>query len=70
MPGTVTAVHQKAGVQVKRGDKILSMEAMKMETTLTAPVDGTLVQCSLVVGDRVDDGQVLFVVDPEEEAAA
>lgn len=70
MPGTVTAVHQEAGATVKRGDKILSMEAMKMETTLTAPLDGILVQCSLAVGDRVEDGQVLFVVDPEEEAAA
>jgi 3-methylcrotonyl-CoA carboxylase alpha subunit len=70
MPGTVTAIHQTAGKRVKRGDKILSMEAMKMETTLTAPLDGTLVQCSLSVGDRVEDGQLVFVVEPDEEAAA
>ncbi|WP_037338489.1 acetyl/propionyl/methylcrotonyl-CoA carboxylase subunit alpha [Saccharospirillum impatiens] len=70
MPGTVTAIHQTTGTRVKRGDKILSMEAMKMETTLTAPTDGTLVQCSLSVGDRVDDGQVVFVVEADEEDAA
>jgi 3-methylcrotonyl-CoA carboxylase alpha subunit len=70
MPGTITAVHQSAGAAVKRGDKILSMEAMKMETTLTAPMDGTLVQCSLEVGDRVEDGQVVFVVEAVEEDAA
>jgi len=68
MPGTVTALHVEAGARVEKGDKVLSMEAMKMETTLTAPVSGTLTQSSLQVGDRVQDGQVLFVIDAEDEA--
>ncbi|MCH8532795.1 MAG: acetyl-CoA carboxylase biotin carboxylase subunit [Saccharospirillum sp.] len=69
MPGTITAVHAEVGQLLKKGDKVLSMEAMKMETTLTAPADGTLSQCSLTVGDRVQDGQLLFLLETEEAEA-
>ncbi len=68
MPGTVTALHAEVGTHVTKGDKILSMEAMKMETTLTAPISGTLSQSSLQVGDRVQDGQLVFLIETEDNA--
>jgi pyruvate carboxylase len=42
MPGMVVLVAVKVGQQVKRGDSLLSMEAMKMETMLTADRDATV----------------------------
>jgi acetyl/propionyl-CoA carboxylase alpha subunit len=42
MPGSLVAVNVKAGQVVKRGDTLLVMESMKMETTITAPRDGVI----------------------------
>ena len=42
MPGTVVAVHAATGDPVARGQRLLTVEAMKMEHTLLAPVDGTV----------------------------
>jgi len=45
---------------VKRDQPILILEAMKMEHTIVAPVDGKLERLSLAVGDRVTEGSELF----------
>ncbi|WP_036283935.1 biotin carboxylase N-terminal domain-containing protein [Microbacterium luticocti] len=58
MPGAVVAVHVADGARVAAGDKILSIEAMKMEHPLTAPHDGVLA-LSTAVGDQVRRDQVL-----------
>ena len=42
LPGTVVAVHVAAGQQVARGAPLITVEAMKMEHTLTAPYDGVV----------------------------
>ena len=42
MPGMVVTVAAKVGQSVKKGDPLLSMEAMKMETMLTAEFDATV----------------------------
>jgi len=39
------------------------MEAMKMEHTITAPVDGLVAELRCAEGDQVDNGQVLVVLD-------
>ena len=44
MPGTVIALHCSAGESVKEGDPLLTLEAMKMETIVRAPADGTVVE--------------------------
>ena len=50
------------GDQVKRGDKILMYEAMKMENNLTADVDGEIKDIRVKVGDNVLQGAVLVVI--------
>jgi acetyl-CoA/propionyl-CoA carboxylase biotin carboxyl carrier protein len=66
MPGTVVAVPVADGDRVTAGDTVVTVEAMKMESPLTAPVDG-IVRISVRVGDLVRRDQVVAVI--EEEAA-
>ena len=68
MPGTVVAAHASDGDTVAEGQAIVSVEAMKMEHVLRAPVAGT-VHLHAVVGEQVTRGQELATVTPEEAAA-
>jgi len=65
LPGVVTAVYKKVGDKVTAGEKILSFEAMKMETTQVAEVDGVLKVIPWQVGDQISEGDVLFEIDDE-----
>ena len=53
MPGKVIAVEVAQGDTVTKGQKLLTLEAMKMEHTLTAPFDGTVVELNAVAGAQV-----------------
>jgi len=64
MPGAVIAVHRSAGDRVVAGEAIVTLEAMKMEHAVLAPVDGTLSEIGVRPGDQVARGQVLAVVEP------
>ena len=64
MPGTVTAVAVADGDSVTAGQPLLSVEAMKMEHQLTAPLSGT-VSLNLRPGDLVKADQVLATINPE-----
>jgi biotin carboxyl carrier protein len=64
MPGAVIAVHRSAGDRVEAGAAIVTLEAMKMEHAVLAPVDGTLTEIGVRAGDQVTRGQVLAVVEP------
>jgi 3-methylcrotonyl-CoA carboxylase alpha subunit len=68
MPGKVTAVEVAAGDKVEKGQRLLTLEAMKMEHALTAPFDGTVAECSAVAGQQVTEGQTLVKVEAEPEA--
>jgi pyruvate carboxylase len=59
MPGKVIGVAAKAGEQVKRGQVLLTLEAMKMETSVTASEDGTLEEILVKIGDQVAPGDLL-----------
>ena len=63
MPGKIIAVQVKSGDQVKRGQALLVMEAMKMEHTISAPADGTVKEVFFAVGDQVADAAVLISLD-------
>ena len=63
MSGTVVKVLIEAGAQVKSGDTLFVLEAMKMETEVTAPKDGTAKSVQVGVGDAVQGGQVLIEWD-------
>jgi acetyl-CoA/propionyl-CoA carboxylase biotin carboxyl carrier protein len=58
MPGAVVAVNVEDGDEVAAGTVVVAVEAMKMEHSLSAPVDG-VVELLVAVGDQVKVGQVL-----------
>ncbi|CAM2948526.1 acetyl/propionyl/methylcrotonyl-CoA carboxylase subunit alpha [Legionella worsleiensis] len=60
MPATVVAILKKAGEQVKAGDRLIILEAMKMEHTIHAPVDGILADVFYTVGAQVSEGAELL----------
>ncbi|SHJ65706.1 3-methylcrotonoyl-CoA carboxylase, alpha subunit [Shimia gijangensis] len=71
MPGLVKAIFAKSGQEVKEGDRLAILEAMKMEHSLLAARDGVVDQVLAHEGDQVQDGAVLVVlVEEEEEDAA
>ena len=53
MPGKIIAVEVAAGDTVTKGQKLLTLEAMKMEHTLTAPFDGVVAELNAVSGAQV-----------------
>jgi methylmalonyl-CoA carboxyltransferase small subunit len=63
MGGTVVKVLIEAGADVKSGETLLVLEAMKMETEVTAPKDGKVKSVDVGVGDAVQGGQVLIEWD-------
>lgn len=61
--GVVVTVIASAGASIQAGDSILVLEAMKMETNITAPVSGVIASIKVVQGDRVQTGDVLVEFD-------
>jgi propionyl-CoA carboxylase alpha chain/3-methylcrotonyl-CoA carboxylase alpha subunit len=59
MPGKIVSVSAKPGDRVTKGQPLVTLEAMKMEHTLTAPFDGTVSELSANPGDQVSEGVVL-----------
>ena len=57
--GKVWKIVSKAGDEVKSGDTILILEAMKMEIPVVAPKDGTVSQIPVAEGDSVESGQAV-----------
>ena len=66
MPGKVTAVEVSAGDRVEKGQRLLTLEAMKMEHALTAPFDGTIAELNASAGTQVTEGHLLVKVEPDE----
>ena len=62
MPGRVTQLFVKAGDVVRRGEPLIIIEAMKMEHTVAAPVDGTVEAVGFAVGDLVEEGAELIAL--------
>ncbi|HUR50657.1 MAG TPA: acetyl/propionyl/methylcrotonyl-CoA carboxylase subunit alpha [Mycobacteriales bacterium] len=62
MPGSVIAVHVSAGQAVTKGQPLVVVEAMKMEHTLTAPLDGTVSDVLVRVGQQVAVDELLVSV--------
>jgi acetyl-CoA/propionyl-CoA carboxylase, biotin carboxylase, biotin carboxyl carrier protein len=63
MPGTVTVVEVAAGQRVATGDRLVIVEAMKMEYVLTAPVDGVVRELPVRAGQAVARDAVLAVIE-------
>jgi biotin carboxyl carrier protein len=63
LAGRVTAIVASVNQEVKQGDHVLTLEAMKMNTFVFAPKAGKVVSIHVAVGDAVNEGDVLAKVD-------
>ncbi|MDX6681654.1 MAG: urea carboxylase, partial [Solirubrobacteraceae bacterium] len=68
LSASIWRVDVAAGDQVSAGRRLLTLEAMKMETALDAPCDGEVVAVLVATGDEVVSGAALVVVTPRKQA--
>ncbi len=62
IPGLVTALSVSVGAKVAKGDKLVTLEAMKMQTTIYAPVDGVVDEIGVQVSDAVESKDLLLKI--------
>lgn len=70
LPGNITKIIAQAGQSVKKGDVLLTMEAMKMENNITAEFDCKVLKVVAQVGQSVNQGDVLVEVEGAAAPAA
>ncbi len=63
LPGTITAINVNVGDEVKAGDAVLVLEAMKMANNIEAEKDGRVTAICVKVGQSVMEDEPLFVVE-------
>lgn len=63
MGGKILAIKAPAGTAVKKGQPILTFEAMKMENEVVAPQDGTVASINCAANDKVEAGAVLATLN-------
>jgi len=68
MPGKVVLVKAAVGDAVAEGQGVVVLEAMKMENEIASPIDGVVKELPVAAGDTVENGAVLFVVEPPAES--
>ncbi len=66
MPGRIIAVEVAAGDTVTKGQKLLTLEAMKMEHSLTAPFDGVVAELNATAGAQVQVEALLVRIEPSD----
>jgi len=66
IPGTIVKVKAHKGKKVKEGDLLLILEAMKMRNVVASPVDGTIREVRVRIGDIVTKNQLMIIIDHEE----
>lgn len=63
MPGKVISIKASVGAQVKKGEVVLILEAMKMENEIVAPEDGTVASINVSAGDAVEAGDTMITLN-------
>ena len=66
MAGEVVEVKTQAGEQVKAGQPLVVLSAMKMETTVAAPADGMVRHVAVELGDTLDAGDLLVSIEAKK----
>jgi len=61
--GKITSVNAKQGAKVAEGDVLFMLESMKMENPILAPVAGTVAKIELSVGQVVEAGDLVVVIE-------
>jgi 3-methylcrotonyl-CoA carboxylase alpha subunit len=67
MPAVVVSVFAKEGASVVKGDKLVVVSAMKMETTLKAPYDGMIIKVNTAEGEKVNPGEILVDIKKNDD---
>jgi glutaconyl-CoA/methylmalonyl-CoA decarboxylase subunit gamma len=62
LPGAIIDIHVKVGDHVKIGQKVITLEAMKMENNIESDKEGTISSINVSKGDSVMEGDVLIVI--------
>jgi pyruvate carboxylase len=62
IPGVVTAIAVSTGSKISKGDKLMTLEAMKMQTTIYAPETGIVTNISIAVGGAVESKDLLVTL--------
>ena len=62
MPGIIIGLNVKKDQEVKKGDTLLILEAMKMENAITCPKDAKIKDISVAIGDTVDKNKLLITL--------
>jgi 3-methylcrotonyl-CoA carboxylase alpha subunit len=65
MPGRIIAVSVGEGATVTKGQKLVTLEAMKMEHSLVAPFDGVVAELNAMEGGQVSDGMLLVRIEKD-----
>ena len=63
MHGKITEIKVKAGDSVKEDDELMTLEAMKMQNPIVAPISGKVVEMNVALNAMVATGQVLAVIE-------
>ncbi len=66
IPGVIASISVKEGDSVKKGQTLLILEAMKMESEIAAPVDGKIVKITIKERSPVHEGDVLMIIENTE----
>lgn len=69
MPASVSAVDVARGQRVRKGDRVVVLEAMKMQHPISAPADGVVAEIDIAPGRQVGAGDVLAVIEADENPA-
>ncbi len=64
IPGLIALLAVSVGAKVSKGDKLLMMEAMKMQNTVYAPCDGIVAELHVALGDTVESKDLLIKIRP------
>ncbi len=63
IPGVIFTIDVKVGQKVKKGQKLISLLAMKMENQILSPIDGTVKEIKVKKNDKVNKGDSLINLD-------
>lgn len=69
MPGAVVSVHRRPGETVLRGEPLITIESMKLQTALPAPRDGVVARIYRTEGETFEKDEVIATLEPQTEAA-